>query len=103
MLFSEIHEKPEIPNYSESEAQCQMILCSDHVKKVHKKVWSNDDIRVDRAELALMKKIVTEQCDRIQGYVTTEGNKAKKKVLLKQLPPPPPASLKNEDCFEQDV
>lgn len=69
------------------------------MKKVHKKVWSNEDIRVDRAELALMKRIVTEQCDRIQGYVTTEGNKAKKKVMLKKLPLP--ADFKEDDeCFE---
>ena len=53
----------------------------DHVKKVHKKDWSNEDIRVDHEELALMKKIVTDQADQIQGLITVEGNKAKKKVL----------------------
>ena len=41
---------------------------ADHVKKVHKKEWTNEDIMVDKEELALMRKICHREADIIQGY-----------------------------------
>ena len=54
---------------------------TDHVKKVHKKEWSNEDIRTDKEELALMRKIAVEQADIVMGYKEVMGNKGKMKVL----------------------
>jgi len=54
---------------------------ADHVKKVHKKEWSNEDIRTDKEELALMRKIAVEQADIVMGYKEVMGNKGKMKVL----------------------
>ena len=48
---------------------------ADHVKKVHKKEWTNADIAVDKEELALMRKICCREADIIQGYVDLQGNK----------------------------
>jgi len=42
---------------------------SDHIKKVHKKEWTNEDIFVDKEEEAWMRRTVQEQADKIQGYV----------------------------------
>ena len=53
---------------------------ADHVKKVHKKEWTNNDIVIDKAELALMRKICCREADIIQGYVDTEGNKLARPV-----------------------
>jgi len=41
----------------------------DHINKVHKIKWSNDDILVDKEEEAWMLRTLKEQADKIQGYV----------------------------------
>jgi len=41
---------------------------SDHIKKVHKKEWTQEDIFVDREAEARMNEILWAQADEVQGY-----------------------------------
>ena len=51
---------------------------SGHVNKVHKKQWTQEDIRVDKEAKARMTAILAEQADKIQGYERLRYKKNKK-------------------------